>query len=294
MLSHPLHLGAGALDGVTLRLDGYALLELYPRIKAFIRQQGGATVHALVKLNAAASSPKYKILALTRDASSEKAAALANLPGVSLLQGTLAKPETLFNEPIHGVFLLGPSPEGNLILDEEKEARVLVDLAVKRGVQHVVYSSADYSGTDENALPTYEGKRAIERYLQSHQSLPAYTIIRPTGFMENYYWPTLLQNVSSKLNPNHKSKLIAVNDIGYAAIDLAGDALTPRQIVAAFKDVTGIDLDAMTPQDFPPDFKKAYDFWNQHEFVADPAACRELLPDLLDLRKWLELSAFKK
>ncbi len=91
--------------------------------------------------------------------------------------------------------------------------------------------------------------------------------------MENYYWPLILQNVSSKLNPNHKSKSIAVSDIGYAvasafddpatfagkAIDLAGDALTPRQIVAAFKDVTGIDLDAQTPQEFPPDFKKAYD-----------------------------------
>ncbi len=84
-------------------------------------KQGGATVRALVKLNAAASSPKYKILALTRDTSSEKAASLANLPGVSLLQGSLAKPETLFNEPIHGVFLYGPSPEGHLIPDEEKE-----------------------------------------------------------------------------------------------------------------------------------------------------------------------------
>ncbi|KAF8914489.1 hypothetical protein CPB85DRAFT_1252103 [Mucidula mucida] len=271
-------------------------------------KQGGATVHALVKLNAAAPSPKYKILALTRDASSEKAAALANLPGVSLLQGSLAKPETLFNESIHGVFLYGPSPEGHLMPDEEKEARALVDLAVKRGVQHVIYSSADYSGTEENALPTYAGKRAIERYLQSHLSLPVYTIIRPTGFMENFYWPLILQNVSSKLNPNHKSKLIAVSDIGYAvasafddpatfagkAIDLAGDALTPRQIVAAFKDVTGIDLDAQAPQEFPPDFKKAYDFWNEHEFVADPVACRELLPNIMDLRKWLESSAFKK
>ncbi len=69
-------------------------------------KQGGAAVRALVKLNEAAPSPKYKILALTRDASSEKAAPLASLPNVSVVQGNLAKPETLFNEPVHGLFLI--------------------------------------------------------------------------------------------------------------------------------------------------------------------------------------------
>ncbi len=32
-------------------------------------------------------------------------------------------------------------------------ARALIDFGVKRGLQHVVYTSVDYCGTDENALP---------------------------------------------------------------------------------------------------------------------------------------------
>ncbi|KAF8992385.1 NAD(P)-binding protein [Hymenopellis radicata] len=250
-------------------------------------QQGGATVRALVTLNQAAPSPKYKILALTRDASSDKAAPLATLPNVSLNFSLQAwtKPE-----------------------EEEKEARDLVDLAVKHGVQHVVYTSVDYCGTDENALPAMEGKRHVERYLQSNKSLPTYTILRPTGFMENFYWPAYLQLVSSKMNPNLKYKLIAVNDIGYTvasafedpatfggkAIDLAGDALTPAETIAAFKDVTGTVLDEKSPPELPPEFKTAFEFWDQHEFVADPAACRKLLPELVTLRQWLATSSFKK
>ncbi len=118
-----------------------------------------------------------------------------------------------------------------------------------------------------------EGKRAVERYLQSNKSLPTYTIIRPTGFMENFYWPAYLQLVSSKWNPNIKYKLIAVDDIGYTVasafddpatfggkgIDLAGDALTPAETIVAFKEVTGTVLDAKTPPELPPDFKTAFE-----------------------------------
>ncbi|KAF9043809.1 hypothetical protein BDZ89DRAFT_1128144 [Hymenopellis radicata] len=77
----------------------------------------GATVRALVKLSEAAPSPKYKIFALARDASN------------------LAKPDTLFNEPIHaGLSRDGPNP------NKEQEARALVE---ERRVQHVVYTSVD-------------------------------------------------------------------------------------------------------------------------------------------------------
>jgi uncharacterized protein YbjT (DUF2867 family) len=70
--------------------------------------QGGATVRSLVKYNEDAMSTElpYKILAHTRDASTNASRALAALKGVQVVQGGYDALPAIFEscKPIYGVF----------------------------------------------------------------------------------------------------------------------------------------------------------------------------------------------
>ena len=62
----------------------------------------------LVKLNE--TRPRFNILALTRDQTTEKAKALTSFSRVTLVTGELTKPDTLFSHgKLHGLFLMQDS-----------------------------------------------------------------------------------------------------------------------------------------------------------------------------------------
>ncbi|WVQ95308.1 hypothetical protein IAU59_002403 [Kwoniella sp. CBS 9459] len=263
-------------------------------------KQGGAAIKAI-------DQTKFKVLAAVRDASSESARAL----GVELVEGQLDKPESLFEkEPIYGLFLnLGaPSP-----LEQKEHGIALIDAAVKYGVRHVVFSSLDFCGNDTTGAIFLDVKRDVEAHLKAQSSLQ-WTILRPVGFMENFYWPLYLDQVtttwkeSAAAGKHATHKLIAVDDIGRVAaevfarpesyigkeVGIAGDEVTPEQIVDTWKKVTGQTLQAKETPVFPPGVDVAFQYFIGNGFETDVQAARKQFPFLSTLESWLRKTPFAK
>ncbi|WWC65303.1 uncharacterized protein I303_107920 [Kwoniella dejecticola CBS 10117] len=257
-------------------------------------KQGGAVIKAL-------DQSKYRIIAATRDASSDNAKAL----GVELVEGSLEEPDTLFKEPIHGLFfaLAAQDPDEHL-----RQGLAIVEAAAKHGVKHVVYSGSDSSGIDDTGIAFFDLKRKIEASIKSKPF--KWTILAPVGFMENFYWPLYLDQVSTtwKRASHSTFKFIAVKDIGKIAaeafdkpeefagkhLNVAGDELTPDQIIDTWKEVTGQTLQAKEDPVFPGAFAAAFQFFNDHQFEADVGENKKLFPWLTDLKSWLQETPFAK
>lgn len=121
-------------------------------------------LQALAEINSSlpASSPDaYKILAVTRSFTSDKAQALLSLRGTVLLQGDVNDPQALFHDaamlglgPIYGVFsvLQSMNNPDDGIVGEERQAKAIADEASRNAVKHFVYSSVDMGGLDDSKV----------------------------------------------------------------------------------------------------------------------------------------------
>ncbi|OCF35868.1 hypothetical protein I317_07278 [Kwoniella heveanensis CBS 569] len=267
-------------------------------------KQGSAVIKALDKT-------KFNTIAATRDASSDAAKAL----GVELVQGSLDDPDSIFAQAkdksegggIWGVLLVlaEQDPETH-----KKQGLAIIDAAVRYDVKHVVYSGGDFSGKEVTGIPFFDVKHDIEAHLKQNQSFRSWTILRPVGFMENFYWPLYLDQVTTTWpKAKHSTyKLIAVEDIGKIAaeafensdqekfskkeINIAGDELTPGEIADIWKRVTGQTLQAKETPVFPPTFAPAFKFFDDNQFEADVEKNRRLFPWISNFESWLKKTPF--
>ncbi|KAK4936594.1 hypothetical protein LTR28_010119 [Elasticomyces elasticus] len=166
-------------------------------------------------INALLASPRsiqdYTILAVTRDPSSSLAKALiAKSSNTRLVQGNLDDCPMIFQRAtrelssistgdgkIWGVFSVQiPFGRGQSIESEERQSKSLVDTAIEHDVRHFVYASVDRRGDEPTYVPFFATKHRIETHLKervavvsaaatNEQEQMTYTILRPTGFMEN-------------------------------------------------------------------------------------------------------------
>jgi uncharacterized protein YbjT (DUF2867 family) len=202
-------------------------------------QQGGAAIKALL---AQPPSFEHTILALTRNASSAKAQALASKPNVELLQGDLDDSPAIFTkaggkDSIWGVFLVTvPDMRSKDAVEKElSQGYALIDAAVENGVEHFVFTSVDRGGTgrsDEN--PTEIGhfisKHNVEKYLrdktQEGKGGMTWTILRPVAFMDNLkpgFFAKMFAAMWLGMGEETKLQLVSVTDIGvFAAKALGG------------------------------------------------------------------------
>lgn len=238
-------------------------------------QQGGAALKALLELPD--SSSRFHILALTRNAASERARRLvsAHNGAVSLIEGDVANPKPIFASQlagsIHSIFVV--TIVGGKV-SEEQQAIPLIDEAVAHGVKHIVFTSVDRGGNEKSwNNPTnvkhFLAKHSIEVYLRDKATKEGgkftWTILRPVSFMDNMN-PGFLCSICTSmwdtaLSPNTKLQLVSTRDIGiYAAkalanptewagkaIGLAGDELTLAETREIFQRVVGKPL----PQTWP-------------------------------------------
>jgi len=198
-------------------------------------QQGGAVMKSLVQQD-------FKVRALTRNAS--KADALKSSE-VEVFIGDLCDRASLdlALKGVKKVFLMTTFFEEGMEA-EVRQGITMVDAARDAGVEHLVFSSVG-SADKNTGIPHFESKWKVEQYIHK-AGLPA-TILRPTGFMENFgtYWPPSPKGVLSlPLWPETSLMMIALRDIGAFAvaaftrpeefigesIDLAGDTLTMPQL----------------------------------------------------------------
>ncbi|KAK0100781.1 hypothetical protein ONS95_007230 [Cadophora gregata] len=208
-------------------------------------KQGQALIRALLhpspEANTASSEHTYHIYALTRNISSPAAKGLVEREqNVTVIEGDLDVPDSIRKvfqkakqddvdgqgqgQGIWGVFAVLAFPGLGTEADgEERQGKLLADLALEYGVQCFVYSSAMRSGPkyeDEMKLSS-KAKGNVEKYCRvlGEQGL-AWTILRPGFFMENFngFIGSITTSVLRVgLQADTKNGLIATDDIGNVA-----------------------------------------------------------------------------
>ncbi|KAJ7211084.1 NAD(P)-binding protein [Mycena rebaudengoi] len=252
-------------------------------------QQGGSLIRALREPELESGSESaFHILALTRTLNSPAATHLVaqNVQNVTAVQGNLDSEESMrkiFEDAkkdggVWGVFCvlafpgLGANADG-----EEKQGKLLADMALEYGVSSFIFSSAERGGEywDDSAKLDRRAKVMIERHIRQLEGLP-WTILRPGIFMEIY--EGTIGSVSAGvfkngLKPTTTSQLIAVEDIGHVAaaifknpeqyaskiLALVGETSTMSQQQESFKRATGKTLPAI-----PGFLAKAFIAINSH------------------------------
>ncbi|WP_316782174.1 NmrA family NAD(P)-binding protein [Streptomyces sasae] len=269
-------------------------------------RQGGATAHRLL----AAGRP---VRALVRDRTAPAARSLETA-GAELVFGDFDDPSSLpaALEGAAALFAVPPVAFGPAGSDTEREftrGRTLIDAAAAVGVEHVVFTGiASTPGRPGGS----EGKKRIEDYLR--ERIRSVTVLRPVRFMSNYLGstPIGLDGVAHGMHrhifpPDEPAQIIAVEDIAeFAALafdrpdlfagrslELAGDAPTPAEAVAAISEATGaaIRYEQITHAEataLNPEIAKARERWAAgSRWHADIEALRIIHPGLRTLADWL-------
>ncbi|OQD64045.1 hypothetical protein PENPOL_c008G00037 [Penicillium polonicum] len=132
-------------------------------------KQGGALIRAL------SSAPAFHVYALTRNASSAAAQRLRCKPNVSVIEGDVNKPSTIFAAipgPVYGVFCVTSPDPFKPSSFEENQAIPLIDASIQHGVHHFIFSSANRGGPGisehtPTQVPHFATKLRIEQYLKT-------------------------------------------------------------------------------------------------------------------------------
>lgn len=206
-------------------------------------QQGGTVARAL-------RERARNVRAMVRDPESTAARALA-ATGVVVVRGDLGNAPSIRNAMAgaDGVFSVQPNSgsPGSGITDEEEVriGKLVAEIAVEAGVNHLVYSSASVIAKGATGIKNLDCKLEIEDHVRS-LSIPA-TIVRPATFMELLALPDLWSEdyvLSFFASPDQPIELIAAEDIGKivaavfddrgcfagTSINIAGDELTGAEI----------------------------------------------------------------
>lgn len=271
-------------------------------------QQGGAVARHLVKQG-------WQVRALTRDPHKDAAKALA-AQGAEIFQNDLEDRAGLDKalEGAYGAFSVQNFWLPNVGYEGEvKQGKLFADAAKAAGIQHVVYSSvgAAHRGMGQKH---FDSKWEIEKYIQS-LNLP-YTILRPVGFMDNYFWQQAgISNGTVSgfgLPPEKPVQLIGVDDIGGITaavfanpdkylgktIEIAGDELTESNIAATLGKVIGRPVNAAQMQmpagQAPTEEQIAmFQFFAGEAYDADIEGVRKIYPALKSFETWLNDTGWK-
>jgi uncharacterized protein YbjT (DUF2867 family) len=201
---------------------------------------------------------------------------------------------------------------------EVRQASALVDAALNAKTGHIVYSSA--AAADRNTgVPHFESKLKVEKHLRGTKA--SWTIVGPAGFFEvlTMPWtvPALLAGTYSQaLPPDRLLQYIGVDDIGEfvtrviegrdeffgSRIDLAADAVTPRQVAATLSRYVGRPIEyvemplAVARKTFGEDRAKMFEFFAGPGFGVDIDALKARYSDIgwQSLEAWAARQDWKK
>jgi uncharacterized protein YbjT (DUF2867 family) len=274
-------------------------------------RQGGAVIRHML--------PKgWKLRALTRDPSGGVAQELAR-QGIDVVRGDLEDPASL-EKAIGGVYGVYSVQDFWSVgaRREVQQGKNLADAANKAGVAHFVYSSV--GGAERNSgISHWESKWEIEQHIRK-VALPA-TILRPVGFMENYYVDQVEIGIlkGKLIDPIRAAKpyqTIATDDIGAfvalafeqpkefigAEIEVAGSELTNPQAAEVFSRVLGKKVKF---QRLPlpvvrlflgKEFHQMFRWFNRAGFEADIEGLRRRYPEVhfRSLEEWLRDEGWHK
>ncbi|KAF9245745.1 NAD(P)-binding protein [Melanogaster broomeanus] len=301
-------------------------------------KQGRSLIEALGRPSSAGSEdatqstePAFRVLALTRKASSPGAQRLAKEKHVEIVEGDLDSPESIrkiFEDRknkggIWGVYCvlaypgLGANADG-----EERQGKMMADLALEYGVSTFIYSSDERAGekNDQYMRFSWRAKASVEQYVKSlSEKGLSWTIMHPGFFLDNFdglIGAITVAVVANGLKPDTTVGVIDSVDIGRVAaavfrnpdrykheeLVVMGDVVTISQLQETYKTTTGRPLRAI-----PAFLARALIFMNgstqglikhfdlchsarasgQHEkFPAQLQLTREAYPEIKSVRAW--------
>jgi uncharacterized protein YbjT (DUF2867 family) len=267
-------------------------------------RQGGAVARHLLRR-------AIPVRALSRDPSKPSAEALAR-SGAEVIGGDLDDRASLTKamEGVSGVFSVQNWWETGTRREIE-QGRNVADAAKDARVPHFIYSSV--GGADRGAdITHWKTKWTVENHVRM-LGLPA-TILRPVGFMENYYIPAVEKaliggTLLDAVRMDKPYQLICADDIGAfaalafakperfigKAIEIAGDELTNPDIAATFGRVMGRPVKfrklplLLTRIMLGKEFHQMFKWFNEAGFQADIPSLRRDYPEIVltSLEGWL-------
>jgi uncharacterized protein YbjT (DUF2867 family) len=267
-------------------------------------RQGGAVARHLLQRT-------IPVRALSRNPDKPSAQALAR-GGAEVVFGDLDDRASLVRamEGVSGVFSVQNWWETGTRREIEQGINV-ADAAREARVRHFIYSSV--GGAERGAdITHWKTKWAVETHVRK-LGLPA-TILRPVGFMENYYIPAVEKaliggTLLDAVRADKPYQLICSDDIGALAalafarpeafignsIEIAGDELTNPAIAATFARVMGRPVKfrklplLVTRIVLGKEFYQMFKWFNEAGFQADVSRLRREYPEIAwtSLEGWL-------
>jgi uncharacterized protein YbjT (DUF2867 family) len=268
-------------------------------------RQGGAVARHLL-------SEGWQVRALTRNARSAKAEALARL-GAVVVRGDMDDLDSL-RQAFAGAY--GLYSVQNPYIDgpeaEIRQGRNVAEVAKEAGVQHLVYGSAG-TGRKGTGIPSWESKLQVEGRMRE-LGLPL-TILRPMAFMElmadKGFYPALTtwHVMPTLVGPSRKVPWLCTNDLGAIAarvfqrpepyigqdLRLASDEKSISECWIIYRAVIG-----RNPPRFPVpvsvfsrfgfvgrDLTAMYRWLRMAELDVDTELTRSILPGAVSVDEWL-------
>ncbi len=246
-------------------------------------QQGGAVVQALLK-------DGHDVVGITRNVASPKAKKLTE-KGVEMIAVDFTDMESLVEimKKVDTVFCM-TTPFEKGMEHEIEQGKTMANAAEKAGVGHFIFNSVG-DANQPTGIPHFDSKFEVEKHLKS-LNMP-YTIVGPAYFMDNLFFPFILDDLKNGLlkiamPADRKLQQIAVEDIGKFVgivvnereslfgkrINISGDELTGED---AARVLTGILGKEIRYEGFSPDYMRAqsedmaimYDWFNDKGYTAD-------------------------
>lgn len=263
--------------------------------------QGGGLVQAILN----DKDGEFSARAITRNANSEKAKALAD-QGVEVVEADLEDKESIVKafEGAYGAYCVTFFWEHFSPEKEKQHAKNMAEAAKDAGVQHVIWSTLDdtrkWIPLSDDRMPTLQGIYKVPHFdakgesnIHFKNSGVPYTLMNTSFYWDNFIYFGLgpQKGPDGKLvltMPMQDKKLpgIAAEDIGKAAlgvfkagdkyksktIGIAGGKLTGKQMADGFSKIldTEVTYNAIPASAYRKfDFPGADDMGNMFQFKAD-------------------------
>ena len=274
-------------------------------------RQGGAVIRHMLPSG-------WKLRALTFKADPAAVQRLAE-QGIEVVKGDLEDPASLERAArgAYGVYSVQDFWSVG-VKREVQQGKNMAEAAKKAGVEHFVFSSV--GGAERNSgVDHFESKWTVENYIRK-LGLPA-TMIRPAGFMENYYIDQvevgiLKGKLMDPIRADKPYQTIATDDIGaFVALafqkpkdfvglelEIAGSELTNPEAAQVFSRVLGKPVKfqklplPMVRLLLGKEFYQMFRWFNNSGFQANIQELRRKYPEvhLQTLEEWLRNEGWHK
>jgi len=225
--------------------------------------QGGSVVQALLKEG-------NKVVGITRNIDSPKSQTLIS-QGVEMVSVDFTNEKELekIMKEVDTVFSMTTPFEGGME-HEIEQGKSMVNAAKNAGIQHFIFNSVG-DADRSTGIPHFDSKYEVEKHLKSLGI--NYTIIGPAYFMDNLFFPFILDSLKDgflkmAMPGNVKLQQISVEDIGkFVAhvvnnhneflgkrINISGDEFTGEEAASTLSKVLGREIKY---EGFSPDAMRA-------------------------------------